>query len=222
MHNLLQPYFHPTKPHWQGRTYLFHPLILIKTALIIFILIPLCTTEIVLFNKWQCDDTSSSSSSCSNNEDYSLWWLLWGLVIFLEIPHIIAQLICVAYNANHPVFALVGSIFGFGLWTSFAILNGLVAYSKELWFEHNGEWMNMCFAESGVQALVAVLYVGMLVLSSVAVHRYRMDNKGGRDVELGDVKTGGGRRGDADQLSVRSEATLNEPHRDSVAEGKGV
>jgi hypothetical protein len=213
MYKFLQDYLAPTNRLWQGKHNIFLPLVLIKILLTLVILI-LCIVEIALLKTWTRDD----SSSWSYYDDYSLWWLRWGLVVFMEIAHIIAQVACIATNNYHPIFALVGSICGFGLWVSFAVLDALVAYSGELYFSKSDAWESLCFAESGLMALMTVLYAAMLVLSSMAVHRYRKSKECTCKVhnhELDDLETNRERVRDqylrpADSQSIQSERTLNE------------
>lgn len=89
--------------------------------------------------------------------------------------HIITQLVALAYNVYHPITAITTSCLFFCLWVATACLNGLLAYSSEISFPRNNDWVNICYGESGLQALGAVLYAGMITFSGIAVHRYRKD-----------------------------------------------
>lgn len=93
--------------------------------------------------------------------------------MFPELILIIAQIWTIHASKFHPVFALVSSLFGLLLWVSAATTNGITTYSDELSFDEQDAWERLCYAETGFQVLIAVLYFPMLVGSCMAVHRWR-------------------------------------------------
>ncbi|KAF2661909.1 hypothetical protein K491DRAFT_710336 [Lophiostoma macrostomum CBS 122681] len=218
MLKFLQDYLAPTNRLWQGKQKTFLPLVLVKYLLTLVILV-LCISEIVLQRIWIVEDYGTDSYY-----DFSYWYLRWGLPVFMEIAHIIAQAICIATNNNHPIFALVGSICGFGLWLSFAVLDAIVAYSGEFYFTHMDSWESLCYAESGLMAVMTMLYVAMLVFSSMAVHRYRKSKQCTCKVhnhELDDVEANRDRV-PADAQSVQSATTLYDPRQQLDGSKKGM
>lgn len=61
----------------------------------------------------------------------------------------------------------------FVAWALSAFLNALLAYSSELFFVKNSTWDDICYAETGIQGVVALIYAVLIVLGAIAVHRSR-------------------------------------------------
>jgi hypothetical protein len=100
-----------------------------------------------------------------------------------------------ATYAFHPVFALVQSLIMWLLWATVSASNASLAWSEETFFEHRREWEQIAFAETGFQAAIFLLWVAMMVLSCIAVHRWRRAKKGAKkvgDVRMEQVKGGQG------------------------------
>jgi hypothetical protein len=81
--------------------------------------------------------------------------------------------------AFHPVFALVSSFFIMALYVQVCWLNPLSALSNEVGFNHQTTWENIVLAETGLEAVICLLWVAMLVYSCIAVHKWRMAKKSG-------------------------------------------
>jgi hypothetical protein len=81
------------------------------------------------------------------------------------------------------------------LWATVSASNASLAWSEETFFEHRREWEQIAFAETGFQAAIFLLWVAMMVLSCIAVHRWRRAKKGAKkfgDMRMEPVKGGQG------------------------------
>jgi hypothetical protein len=115
------------------------------------------------------------------------------LVTFVTLVLILNPLHHSTYSL-HPVFALVSSFCMMGLYVSVCWLNPLFALSNEVGFHNSQVWEKIVFAETGFEAVLCLCWIGMLVLSCVAVHRWRSGRRGGV-VRMGRVEARGSEQG---------------------------
>jgi hypothetical protein len=113
-----------------------------------------------------------------------LLFTLISLVLILNPMHR-------ATYAFHPVFALVQSLVMAIMWAAVSGTNPALAWSEETFFEQRQEWEQIAYAETGFQVAVCLLWGAMVVLSCIAVHRWRSAGKNG-DVRMEQVKGGNG------------------------------
>lgn len=57
-------------------------------------------------------------------------------------------------------------------------LNPLIAWSNELGFYNRDVWEKLAFVETGLQGIIGLCYIGMILFSSVALHRWRVGKRG--------------------------------------------
>jgi hypothetical protein len=102
------------------------------------------------------------------------------------IPDVIVTLVSFVLILNpmhhstysfHPVFALVSSIAFMALWLTVSWLNPFIAVASEVDFHHRSVWEKLVFAETAFEAVLCLLWIAMLVYSSVAVDRWRIAKK---------------------------------------------
>jgi hypothetical protein len=79
----------------------------------------------------------------------------------------------------HPVFALSSSVIMMSLYVAVCLFNPLMAYSNEVWFHNFDAWEKLVLAETGVQAVIWILWVVMIGFSCKAVHEWRQLKRGG-------------------------------------------
>jgi hypothetical protein len=126
------------------------------------------------------------------------FWLRIGMAYFLDLLCTLISLVLIlnpmhrATYAFHPVFALVQSLIMAIMWAAVSGTNPSLAWSEETFFEQRHEWEQIAYAETGFQVAICLLWGAMVVLSCIAVHRWRSAGKGG-NVRMGPVK---GRQGD--------------------------
>jgi hypothetical protein len=123
-------------------------------------------------------NSASISTTTNNFSSYNFWFRI-GMAYFPDLLFTLVSHILIlnpmhrATYAFHPVFALVQSLIMFLMWAAVSGLNPALAYSEETFFEKRREWGQIAYVEAGFQVAVCLLWVAMLVLSCVAVHRWR-------------------------------------------------
>jgi hypothetical protein len=88
-----------------------------------------------------------------------------------ELLHTALQTYFVYADEYTPAFALLSSVLFWGLWTVGAIAN--VAFTRS-WvpdFRHFIAWERICYAEAGLQSVIALLYGGCMGCAWLAVKR---------------------------------------------------
>jgi hypothetical protein len=90
---------------------------------------------------------------------------------------IIATLILCATRRFHPITALVAAIVLFGLYVGTATCNSIAVVSAEVSFGARDTWSKICYAEAGVQVVIAFLHLAMAVYAGKAMHRWRKARK---------------------------------------------
>lgn len=102
------------------------------------------------------------------------------------------------YNHYHPVYALTQALVIFCVYPSAIAFNLIVVYSDETGAWYVDSWQRLCWAEMGLQAVLMVLWIGLVVCSCIAVHKWRGIKAKGvlREVikEELELKSVGGRR----------------------------
>jgi hypothetical protein len=107
------------------------------------------------------------------------WLQHTGILLIPETLYTIYQIITISFLSTkstlyHPAVALSFNLILFLLYAMAGWLNPLLAWSSELSFDKRDTWERMCFAETGIIVFIAVfLYIPMIVLSCIAVHKYR-------------------------------------------------
>ncbi|KAH7072507.1 hypothetical protein FB567DRAFT_633394 [Paraphoma chrysanthemicola] len=194
---LLTPFTSPTDPRWHGFQRHHHALFFIKSVILAPFII-LVIVDYALFKSWW----ESGSYSYHKSWEYAPYqfWLRIGLAL---IPDIILTLIYLILILNplhrstyslHPVFALVASICMLGPYATVCWLNPMIAMSNEVGFPNMEKWEQIMWAETGMQALLALMWIEMMIASCVAVHKWRKGRKvagglggSGAEGELGRV-----------------------------------
>jgi hypothetical protein len=90
---------------------------------------------------------------------------------------IFATLILCATRRFNPITALVAAIVLFGLYVGTATCNSIAVVSAEVSFGARDTWSKICYAEVGVQVVIAFLHLAMAVYAGKAVHRWRKARK---------------------------------------------
>lgn len=122
---------------------------------------------------------SAPISTTSNNSSSYNFWFRIGMAYFPDLLFTLVSLVLIlnpmhrATYAFHPVFALVQSLIMFLMWAVVSGLNPALAYSEETFFKKRREWEQIAYAETGFQVAVCLLWVAMLALSCIVVHRWR-------------------------------------------------
>lgn len=97
-----------------------------------------------------------------------------GIYLVPDLVLTLVMLVFIPKRWWHPITALVTSILWFGLWLCACFFNILLIESNEIPFDNVRQWYNWGYAEGTFQALIAVMYVIMMVFAAHAVHRWRM------------------------------------------------
>lgn len=82
------------------------------------------------------------------------------------------------YSRFHPVYAITQSLIITCLYIPAIFLNWLVAYSEERSMDKLDAWRALCYGEMGLQAVLAILWAGLVVCSCIAVHKWRHAARG--------------------------------------------
>ncbi|KAH7064127.1 hypothetical protein BKA63DRAFT_428289 [Paraphoma chrysanthemicola] len=193
---LLKPFTSPTDPRWHGSRH-HHTLFLTK-SLILAPFIILVIIDYALFKSWWESEPYSFHKSWKY-APYEFWFRI-GIAL---IPDVILTLIYLILIFNplhhstyslHPVFALVASICMLGLYATVCWLNPFIMLCNEIGFPNVEKWYLIVWAETGMQATLALMWIAMMISSCRAVHAWRKGRKGrgglggsGADGELGRV-----------------------------------
>ncbi|KAH7379536.1 hypothetical protein BKA66DRAFT_494854 [Pyrenochaeta sp. MPI-SDFR-AT-0127] len=189
---VLAPFTSPHDPRWQGLPHYHHNIFIIKNVfLILFIIVVII--EYPLFMSWW----NRSSYKSFEYAPYSFWFRI-GIALVPELVYTTSTVALILGTPTlslkgrtwtfHPAFALTFSIGLLGLYALVATFNTLIVYSNEVSFYNLQYWYFIAYVEAGLQAVLGLSYLGMMVLSSVAVHRWRIGKI--RSEELGDADKG--------------------------------
>jgi hypothetical protein len=76
------------------------------------------------------------------------------------------------------------------LYLAVCLFNPLLAYSNEVWLYNSDVWEKLVLAETGVQAVLWVLWVLMIGFSSKAVYEWRKEKRRG-NIKMDGLEKGG-------------------------------
>jgi len=119
------------------------------------------------------------------------FWLRIGLALIPDVLFTLLSLVVILNPLHHstysfhPVFALVSSLVMLSLYVNVCWLNPMIAYSNEVTFHREQIWEKITWAETGMEAVLCLCWIGMMGASCVAVHGWRVEKKrgfGGGDV----------------------------------------
>ncbi|KAF2023039.1 hypothetical protein EK21DRAFT_81721, partial [Setomelanomma holmii] len=186
--SILTPFKFPTDIRWRGIERHHHKIFLVKSVLLILFSI-LVIAEYSLFKSWW------ENGPYDYHKDWTWapyqFWLRIGIAL---IPDILVTLLTLILLLNplhhatysfHPVFALVSSFCMFGLYVGVCFLNPLFALSNEVAFHNMDIWERIVFVETGFEGVICLCWVGMMGLSAVAVHRWRVGRRGWKGIVSG-------------------------------------
>ncbi|PSN63754.1 hypothetical protein BS50DRAFT_88067 [Corynespora cassiicola Philippines] len=149
-------------------------------TIFLLIFIFLIVGDLVLLNElWP--------SKHNANEPFSFFFRI-GIALFPDLLFTIITIVCIYTGKLHPVTSLVVSIFGFGLYPVACFFNIITVYSNEYPFDGRESWYALGYAEAAFQAILALFYLALMVVSAIAVHRWRKlkrtsQNDGWNDLE---------------------------------------
>jgi hypothetical protein len=99
-------------------------------------------------------------------------------------------LIAIPFGAGffHPILALLLSLLMIGVYAAISVLHTIIIYGDESNNYNKEDWDNLGYAEVGFQAILGLCYIGMAVMSCVAVHQWRRTKRNARLDQVGDVE----------------------------------
>ncbi|CAI6333782.1 unnamed protein product [Periconia digitata] len=171
---------------WQGvQRHYFTVFILKNIVLVAFI--GLTIAESVLISKWYKEMwTHPQSTKLDGPVEF---WTRIGIALIPDVIITFVAIFCMLTQKWHPITALCSTVVLSALWLFCAVINSLITYSGEtIYFanmDYRDRWDAMCFAETGLQAAIAVMYMVMMGFAAKAVHVWR---KGPRVLAYRDVE----------------------------------
>lgn len=117
------------------------------------------------------------------------FWIRIGWALIADVVYTLATLALIHQKLPrvlklpgwnfHPAVALTFSILLFAAYPLICFFNILIAWSNEVSFHNSNVWYQLAFVEAGVQGVLGLCYLGMMICSCVAVHRWRKAQGGG-------------------------------------------
>jgi hypothetical protein len=113
---------------------------------------------------------------------YYFWYRI-GIALILDLFFTAVSLFLILNPLHHskcsfhPAFALVVSIFMFGLYVAACAVNVTLVAANKIGFHNMDLWYRITYAEDMCQGALALGYFSMLGYSCMAVHEWRMARK---------------------------------------------
>jgi hypothetical protein len=106
------------------------------------------------------------------------WFFRVGLAVIPDGIYTFFTLVAVPLSASipkllHPILALCSSLAMIGLYATISFLHAIIIYGDESNNYEKAKWDSVGYAEVGFQAVLGLCYIGMAVLSCIAVHQWR-------------------------------------------------
>jgi hypothetical protein len=118
------------------------------------------------------------------------WWFRTGFALIPDVLITLVTLVAIPIGAGffHPILALSLSLPMIGLYAAFSFLHTIIIYGDESNNYNKKGWDNLGYVEVGLQATLGLCYIGMAVMSCVAVHQWRRAKRNERLAQVGDVE----------------------------------
>ncbi|KAH8729085.1 hypothetical protein GQ44DRAFT_607729, partial [Phaeosphaeriaceae sp. PMI808] len=182
----------PQDVRWQGTQRRHHKFFLSKNILL-FLFTILIIVEYALFKSFW-ENEKNYLQKAWKWAPYN-FWLRIGIAYIPDVLLTIVTLVLIfnplhhSTYSFHPVFALSSSLVMVCLYVALSFMDPLYALSNEVPFSNSEVWEYVVFVETGVQCAIGILWILMVVYSSIAVHKWRMAKKSaGVEVKMGSVE----------------------------------
>jgi hypothetical protein len=117
--------------------------------------------------------THTPCNPVNTNTPSASFTLRIGLAMLPDILSAILTPVLLHKQSLHPVYALTQALVIFCLYPSALSMNLISAYSDETRYDYMDSWQALCWAEMGVQGVLAVLWGVLVGCACVAVHGWR-------------------------------------------------